>query len=84
MGNKSSSISKAHSGKREKVASSEPHYVVSMQRKLSSEPEIVSLWAYPTEQQGEPELPLCDDNTFSDYIQRTKYKIGILSLIAVS
>lgn len=73
MGNKNSSISKAHSGQGAKVASTEPHYVVSMQRKLSTKSEIVSLWAYPREQKGE--LPLCDDDTFSNYIQRTKYKI---------
>ncbi|RDY00537.1 hypothetical protein CR513_16278, partial [Mucuna pruriens] len=77
MGNKNSAISKAHSGQREKVASLEPHYVVSMQRKLSTKPDVVSVWGYPTEQQGE--IPLCDDHTFSNYIQSTKYKIGSIT-----
>jgi len=34
---------------------------------------VVNVRAYPTEKQGEK--PLCDDHTFSNYIQRTKYKI---------
>ncbi|KAG5063539.1 hypothetical protein JHK85_004722 [Glycine max] len=78
MGNKNSALSKAHSSQRPKVASIEPqpNYVVSMQSKLSTKSEVVSLWAYPTEQQGEKEKPeLCDDHTFFNYIQRTKYKI---------
>ncbi|KAK7392820.1 hypothetical protein VNO78_21268 [Psophocarpus tetragonolobus] len=76
MGNKNSTISKPHDGQRAKVASTEqqPHYVVSMQRKHLTKPEVVSLWPYPT-QQGEKEKPLCDDETFSNYIQHTKNKI---------
>ncbi|QCE05205.1 hypothetical protein DEO72_LG9g207 [Vigna unguiculata] len=74
MGNKNSATSKAL---RAKVASFEEpqaqYVVVSMQRKHSTNPEVVSVRAYPTEEQGEK--PLCDDHTFSDYIQRTKYKI---------
>ncbi|CAJ1967469.1 unnamed protein product [Sphenostylis stenocarpa] len=85
MGNKNSATSKALSGQRALVGSIEepqPQYVVSMQRKHSTKPEVVSVWAYPTEQQGENEKPLCDDHTFSDYIQRTKYKIRSNSNIA--
>jgi len=76
MGNKNSATSKALSGQRARVASMEeplPQYIVSMQMKHSTNPEVVSVRAYPTEKQGEK--PLCDDHAFSDYIQRTKYKI---------
>lgn len=76
MGNKNSAPSKELNGQRAKVASMEepqPQYVVSMQRKHSTNPEVVTVRAYQTEEQGEK--PLCDDHTFSDYIQRTKYKI---------
>ncbi|QCE05206.1 hypothetical protein DEO72_LG9g208 [Vigna unguiculata] len=75
MGNKNSATSKARSGQRAKLASIEPqpHNVVSWQRKLSTKSEVVNVRAYPTEKQGEK--PLCDDHTFSNYIQRTNYKI---------
>ncbi|KAL2326931.1 hypothetical protein Fmac_020358 [Flemingia macrophylla] len=77
MGNKNSAISKAHGSQIAKVASIEPHYVISMERKLSAKPDLVSLRVHPTEKQGE--VPLCDDDTFSNYIQRTKYKIRSMS-----
>ncbi|CAJ1967470.1 unnamed protein product [Sphenostylis stenocarpa] len=76
MGNKNSATSKARSGQRAKVASIEPqpHHVFSRQRKYTRMPEVVSVRAYPTENEGK--TPLCDDHTFSNYIQRTKYKIS--------
>ncbi|WVY97228.1 hypothetical protein V8G54_029379 [Vigna mungo] len=75
MGNRNSATSKARSCQKAKLSSIEPqpHNVVSWQRKLSTKSKVVNVRAYPTEKQGEK--PLCDDHTFSDYIQCTKYKI---------
>jgi len=75
MGNKNSATSRARSDQRAKLGSIEPQprNVISRQRQLSTKSEVVNVRAYPTEKQGEK--PLCDDHTFSNYIQRTNYKI---------
>ncbi|RDY04219.1 hypothetical protein CR513_12092, partial [Mucuna pruriens] len=69
MGNNNSAISKTHGSQKSKVASIETRYVVPMLRKLSTKPEVVG----STEEHGEKALD--NDVTFSNYIQRAKYKI---------
>ncbi|KAK7278836.1 hypothetical protein RJT34_23874 [Clitoria ternatea] len=83
MGNKNSAISGAKGGKGAKVGATEPHYVVSMQRKHTRKPEVVSLEVYTTEQHSKNnQKPLENDDTFSNYIQRTRYKIRSMSNVS--
>ncbi|KAK7345132.1 hypothetical protein VNO77_15600 [Canavalia gladiata] len=82
MGNGNSTTSKTRGKQRAMVASTGPHYVASMQRKVSTKPELVGFGARPAapaEQDGKK--PLHDDDTFSNYIQRAKYKMRSMSKI---
>lgn len=80
MGNENSAYPKPQHGKAAKVVSStnQPQHV-QKQRKASSKTENIDLAVYPDQQHGKkPEL---DDDTFTNYIKRAKYKIRSMTNI---